>query len=40
MDEEACRGADEFFIFASYGFGEAKEPDAVIEKADELLQMV
>ena len=40
MDEEACRGADEFFIFASYGFGEAKEPDAVIEKAEELLQMV
>ena len=36
MDEEACRAAGEFFIFASYGFGKADGPDAVIEKASDL----
>lgn len=39
MDANACKEAGEFFIFASYGFGQVEEPDAVVEKPEELLEM-
>ena len=39
MDEKACREADEFFIYASYGFGEAEKPDAVIDEPLQLLKL-
>ena len=39
MDLNACREADEPFIFASYGFGHVDEYDAVIDEPSELLNL-
>ena len=39
MDLNACREADEPFIFASYGFGHVDEYDAVIDEPVELLNL-
>ncbi len=39
MDANACKEAEEFFIFASYGFGHVEEPDAVIDEPEQLLEM-
>ena len=39
MDAKACKEAGEFFIFASYGFGHVDEPDAIIDKPEQLLDM-
>ena len=39
MDLNACREADEPFIFASYGFGHVDEYDAVIDEPKALLNL-
>jgi len=38
-DEQAAQQAGIPFIFASYGFGQAKNPDAVIERLSDLFDM-
>ena len=38
-DEQAARQAGIPFVFASYGFGRAEHPDAVIERLSDLLEM-
>lgn len=40
MDFEACRKAKVPFIFASYGFGQVDDPDYVIEKAEDMLEIL
>ena len=39
MDANACSEAKEFFVFASYGFGQVENPDAVIDSPEQLLEM-
>ena len=40
MDADACRDADVPIIFAAYGFGQVREPAAVIESPGELLELL
>lgn len=40
MDEEACKRAGVPFVFASYGFGKADSPVAIIEKPADLLELL
>lgn len=39
-DEESARAAGIPFVFASYGFGEAKAPDYVLAEFDKLLEVM
>lgn len=39
LDEEACRSVGIPFIYASYGFGKAKAPDASIRELKDLLRL-
>lgn len=39
MDANACKEANVPIIFASYGFGDVKEPDFVIEKPMDLIDL-
>ncbi|MCR5800644.1 MAG: HAD family hydrolase [Lachnospiraceae bacterium] len=40
MDADACKKADVPIIFCRYGFGTVEEPDAVIDKPEDLLKIL
>ncbi|MBQ3967870.1 MAG: HAD family hydrolase, partial [Lachnospiraceae bacterium] len=37
MDEKACREAGVPFVFAAYGFGNAEDPAAIIERPEDMI---